>query len=490
VRICRREFGRVALGGLAGAAFGAATRPKLLVIVVLDQFRSDFLAAIRSQLSPGGFRKILEKGAFFHNCLNRGSTFPSPSTATLATGAWPAQHGIVADRWYEGAIRRVVAASDEEMVATTLAAEVAADQRTRVTVIGMDRMRAALFAGTPDARLFWMTDQGSFAANTDVQDWVAAFNAQHRAENARNTKWVAIGARPDGPALRTLTYDPEHPEEFMLLYRSSPAAQQALFEFTSELIDRERMGQSAGLDVVCLLTGSMELLGYDTGARSPLMLQMALHLDKRLEQLFTVLARSPGEGAFNLALAGGHGIPPEPAPESRARMAVRGDDVAATVQKLLAASATGRVEKYIYPFLYLATDSVRDPEPFRLAAARAAMQHPAVAGYFTAGGACSVHNEWEQRFRNSFHPQRSGDVMLSYRPEFVESYGQDRGISYGSLYNYDAVVPLGFYGPQFRPGEHEQMVQSVDFAPTLARAIGVAPPSSSTGRALAEALAE
>jgi hypothetical protein len=441
-------------------------------------------------MSPGGFRRILDKGAFFHSCFHRASSFPSTGIATLATGAWPAQHGIVADRWYENSIRRVVAASEEELLATTLCAEVAADQRTRVTVISLDRTGAALFAGTQDARLFWMTEQGSMATNVDAPEWVAAFNALKRAEGARNAKWTAVGAKPDAPALRTLTYSPEHPEEFMALYRSSPFAQDAQFDFACELIERERMGQEGPLDVVCILAGSMELLGYETGARSPLMQQMALSLDRNLEKLFAQLGRTPGDGAYNLALAGAHGAPPEPPAELRARMAVRGEEVAALVQKTLAASATGRVDKYIYPFLYLGIETVRDPEPFRVTAARAAMQHPAVAGYFTAGGACSIHNEWETRFRNSFHPLRSGDVMLSYLPEYVESFAQDRGISYGSLYNYDTLVPMGFYGPQFKAGEHEQMVESVDLAPTLARAIGLAPPSSSTGNVLAEALAE
>jgi len=443
---------------------------------------------MRSQLAPGGFRKIIEKGTIFYNCLNRASTFTATGVATLATGAWPAQHGIVADRWREGAI--VVPASEEEMLATTLVAEAAVDTNTRVTVIGLDRTPAAIFAGTPDVRLYWMSDQGTFATNFDAPDWVAAFNSLKKAETVRNTNWLALGARPDAPPLRTLNYSPDRPAEFMALYRSSPFAQTAQFEFACELIERERMGQSGTMDVVCLLAGSMELLGYETGARSPLMQQMTLHLDRELERLFTQLAKMPGEGAYNLALAGAHGVPPEPAAESRSRMAVRGEDLAVAIQKALASTATGRVEKYVYPFLYLSTDGVRDPEPFRLAAARAAMQHPAVAGYFTAGGAGSVHNEWELRFRNSFHPVRSGDVMLSYRPEYVESLEQDRGVSYGSLYNYDALVPMGFYGPQFRVGEHEQTVEAVDLAPTLARVLGVAAPSSSTGRPLAEALAE
>jgi hypothetical protein len=98
-----------------------------------------------------------------------------------------------------------------------------------------------------------------------------------------------------------------------------------------------------------------------------------------------------------------------------------------------------------------------------------------------------VRDEWERRFRNSYHPQRCGDVMLSYQAEYVEEYGSGRGISYGSLYNYDTTVPLCLFGPQFQAQSFEQTVEAVDIAPTLARAIGVARPSSSVGRVLGEA---
>ena len=78
--------------------------------------------------------------------------------------------------------------------------------------------------------------------------------------------------------------------------------------------------------------------------------------------------------------------------------------------------------------------------------------------------------------------------MLSYRPEFIEDFGSLRGISYGSLYNYDARVPLFFYGPGFRARTFDREVETVDVAPTLARYLAISMPSSSTGRILAEAL--
>jgi arylsulfatase A-like enzyme len=234
----------------------------------------------------------------------------------------------------------------------------------------------------------------------------------------------------------------------------------------------------------------MARLGYETGGRSPLMHQMVLHLDRQLEHLLTHLKAGPGDNGYTLVLVGAHGAPPAPAPENRVRMAVAGESLAQTVDRALQSAALGRVSRYLYPFLYLDTPPNADPEPARLAAGRAALDHPSVAAFYTAGGFCSARGEWRQRFENSFHIPRSGDLMLSYRPEFVEDYGQARGVSYGSLYNYEVRVPLCFFGPQFAAGVFESPVYSIDVAPTLARAMGIAPPSSSSGRVLGEAFAE
>jgi hypothetical protein len=487
--ICRRHFGACLLAGAARSLRSAPVRPKLLVIVLLEQFRPDYLEPVRPHLSPGGFRKLADKGTVFNNCVHEASTFSSSAFATLATGAWPSQHGIVADLWYERSIKQPVPPTDEDLLATTFAAQAATDQDARVTVIGLDRAPAALFAGAPDSRLFWLDDEGQFTTNTDPPNWLAPFNAQQNAAS-RNARWRAVNAPPTAPPLRTLAFDPAKPRDFVSLYRASPYSQNAQFDLAAELIQRENAGKSSVLEIVCILAGSMAQLGHETGARSPLMQQMTLHLDRRLEALLTLLAKTPGEGAFNFVLGGAHGAPPDPPADARDRMAVSGEQVAQAVDSALVAADLGRVEKYVYPFLYLNTNGFRDPEPIREAAARAALKHPAVAAWYTAGGSCSIRGDWERRFRNSFHPLRSGDVMLSYRPEYVEAFAPGRGVSYGSLYNYDARVPLCFYGPQFRAGQFEQMVTAIDIAPTLSRVLGVAPPSSTTGRVLGEALVE
>jgi hypothetical protein len=488
--ICRRRFGACLLGGLAGSrAFAVPSRPKLLVLVVVQELRPEYLDAVYPQLSPGGLKRLLEKGAWFPDCRHTASTFPSTTLATLSTGAWPSQHGIVAESWYDRKARKPVPASDEALLATTLGAQVAAEPRTRTSVISLEAAPARLFAGTPDAHLYWLDARGQFVTSGETPDWLPPFRTLMPVENAHDAHWMAMGARQGTPPLRTLTFDAAHPEQFLALYKASPFSQAAQFDLLGEMVVREGLGQGNTFDFVTVLCGSSELLGYEVGGRSPLLPQMMLQLDRRIETLLAQLGDALGESGFHLVLAGAHGAPPLPVADARARMLVNGETVAQVVETGLTAAGTGHVRKYLYPFLYLDMDEARDAEAVRMAAVRAAFDLPAVAGYYTAGGACSTHDEWARRFGNSFHPKRSGDVMLSYRPEYVEDYGQGQGISYGSLYAYDVRVPLCFYGPQFRAGVFEAPVESVDLAPTLARAMGVAAPSSSTGRVLGEAFA-
>lgn len=489
MEICRRQFGASVLGALAGKAWAAPSRPKLTVLAIAEQLRADALDAAWPQLGAGGFRRLAGKGAWFTGCRHLSSTFSACGIANLATGAWPAQHGIVADSWWDYEAHRPVRASDEELLATTLAAQAAGDTGMRVAVVAMTRAQARLFAGTPAARLYFLDDRGQFTASGAEPDWLEEFARAKGPQTAREASWMAVHAAADAPPLRTLHYDASRPEEFLALYKASPFGQTAEFDMAAEVVVRDRLGQGNTVDLLCVIDGSAALLGYEIGARPPLMNQMVLQLDRRIENLWNQLARVVGENGFNLVVCAAHGAPPEPSKEARARMAVNGETVAQLVESAL--KNTGRhLEKYLYPFLYLDRKATAGgAETVRRMAADAALAHPAVEGYYTAGGGCSENDEWRKRFQNSFHAKRSGDAMLSYRPEYVEDFGAGRGISYGSLYNYDARVPLFFYGPQFRAGVFDASVEAVDLAPTLARAMGIAEPSSSVGRVLSEALA-
>src|SRR6185437_16627866 len=99
--ISRRQFGAGCLAALAPSGFARQNPPKLLVLVLVEGFCWDSLPLSSPSLSPGGFRKLMDRAAWFPDCQHLASTFPATTLSTIATGAWPAQHGIVADVWYD-----------------------------------------------------------------------------------------------------------------------------------------------------------------------------------------------------------------------------------------------------------------------------------------------------------------------------------------------------------------------------------------------------
>jgi hypothetical protein len=384
--------------------------------------------------------------------------------------------------------------------ATTLAEQVAAaDSGNRILAVALDLRDAALLAGRTSADLFYLDPGARFVAGGRLEkaSWLADFNEANSPETVRNGGWYALFAKKGAPALRTLTYDPSRPDDFLTLYRASPFAQSAQMALAKEVVSQEKLGQGLGTDLLAITLGSAALLGYEVGADSPLMREMVLRLDRQVEDLLTFLDKNLGPKNYALAFTSAHGVARYP-DKPRPGLAISGELVAKTINQALSdhydigARKKPYVERYIYPFLYLRLDGLRkayiDPREARTLAGRAALGIPGVIGYYTADGDTSHTGDWARRFRNSFHAVRSGDVMLAYGPEYVEDYGAGRGISYGSLYNYDSRVPLILFGTPFETGVFETPVESVDLAPTLARVAGTAWPSSTTGRVLGEAL--
>src|SRR5690349_4721367 len=130
-QLSRRRFAAFSTAWVAGSLAASRLsaippRPKLLVLLVAEQFRSDYLSRFSAQFCPGGFRKLMEEGAFFPDCRMSASSFSSTGIATIATGAYPDAHGIVAESWYDTASKKVVAARSSLNLASTLADQIAA----------------------------------------------------------------------------------------------------------------------------------------------------------------------------------------------------------------------------------------------------------------------------------------------------------------------------------------------------------------------------
>ncbi|MBI3695062.1 MAG: alkaline phosphatase family protein, partial [Acidobacteria bacterium] len=420
--------------------------------------------------------------------------------ALLATGAYPERTGIIAERWYDRRSGRVVTAvedpvhrvSPRTLFGATLGDELqfATGGRSRVVSISLRDQTAVLLGGRRPAGCYWLDAAGRFATSpyyaAGAPGWVAAFEKTHPPERFLARAWKALDAKDGTPPLQVINGKEA--------YLASPLAVDEEFEFARDAAAGEQLGQRSSSDLLILSLSSFYLLGLEVGADSPLMRDLVLRLDRELEGFLAWLDARLGADHVWVAFTATQGIGESPE-TLRARGLpagrVSGEDIAAAVNNRLSA-AFGRnryVEKYVFPSLYLRRAAVeRLAEAARLAG-EAALGVAGVAGYFVPNGPSSfLAPESAQPLARSWAPERAGDVLLAYQPYYTELFAGGRGVSPGSFYNYDTRVPLIFYGAAFRAQAFDGPASGADLAPTLAAALEIPPPSSSTGRVLAEAL--
>lgn len=499
------------IGAVAVATAAGAPRPKLTVLLVAEQFRPDYLDRHRPSFSNGGFNRLLKGGAVFRQCRHAYmATFPASGAAVIATGAYPELTGIVAERWYDRRNRRVVSAvedsdyvligsdqprrtgaSPRNLMATTLADQLrlATGGRSRVVSISLRDQTAVLLGGLKPAGCYWLDETGRFVTSSyyreSLPSWVVEFEKSHPASRFQGRAWKALDAKEPAPPLRLI--------DRKEAYLASPFAVDEEFDLAREAIVAEHLGQGSASDLLVLSLSSLYFLGIETGADSPLMRDLILRLDRRLEDFLSWLDARLGADNVWIVFTATQGLAESPEalhPRGIPAGRVSGEEIAAAVNARLTA-AYGRdqyVERYVFPSLYLRREVVeRLPDAPRLAG-EAALSVPGVAGYLVPNGAASFQTpETIRPVARSWMQDRAGDVLIAYLPFHTELFADGRGVSPGSFYSYDTRVPLVLYGAAFRAQVFERPVSPADVAPTLAAALEIPPPSSSTGQVLAQA---
>lgn len=486
--------------------------PRLLVVVTIEQLRSDALERYASDFSSSGFRLLQQGAAVFPRCrYDVGVTLAAPSAATLVSGAPPSQHGIVADVWLDRATNRLArssivrgAPSPSRLVGSTLADELnlATQGRARVLAVSGSAAPAVLLAGRSPRGVYWRGESGDFETSAyyggATPDWLTRFNAARPGKLDASgeviqgpTVWRALGADDSRPPLRSLEGD--HARQ---LFESSPFAVDELFSLAREAVAGESLGRSGEPDLLFINLTAPAKLALETGAQSPLMRDLFARLDRALARFLLELDETLGLEQVAVALVGLHGSPPQRDDLKLAGIeggSISGEEVALAMHQALAGEFGSEVgvARYVYPFVYL-NEGARRATPERLqrmidAAGRAAMRVDGVVGYYSPHHS-TVGEEMARRLSRSWREGRSGDLMLLYEPYRFERYGDGRGIAFGSPYRYDSDTSLILFGKRFRTGIYEREIEASSIAPTLAALLGIAAPSSTTGRILDEAL--
>jgi predicted AlkP superfamily pyrophosphatase or phosphodiesterase len=301
--------------------------PRLVIVLVVDQFRADYLDRYRADFKGRGFRLFLDKGAYFEDCYyDYANTKTAPGHATLGTGAYTDGHGISANAWWDltrnktrpvssveddryrivGAVHsgNEPGASPLNLRASTVgdSLRLATQGQAKVFGISLKDRAAILPAGYSANGAYWIEpSSGAFVTSSyymeALPDWVTAFNSGDRAGQAEQ--------EAGSPGTR----------DFYEVVGSTPAANAYELDFARALITNEQLGSHPVTDMLTLSLSANDIVGHEFGPDSPQAKQMVDSLDTQLDSFFTWLDKNVPGGLANtwITLSADHGVAPVPA---------------------------------------------------------------------------------------------------------------------------------------------------------------------------------
>jgi predicted AlkP superfamily pyrophosphatase or phosphodiesterase len=508
-------------------------RPRLAVVIVIDQFRYDYLSRFEDLFDEreGAFLRLRRQGAYFENATYaHATTYTGPGHAHVLSGGYAYETGMVGNRWFDRATGKVVAiagdpsshlvggqgdesegTSPRNLLGTTVGDELVLDGRSKVVTMAL-KSRAAILLGGKLGKAYWFDEKaGGFATSTyyasALPPWVEAWNARKIAASFAGKSWTPLV--PESAFARSSEDDMPWEGEVYGLGRTfphpisgndsvcmSPFGNDLELDFARAAIEGEKLGSHAGPDLLAVSLSANDEVGHTFGPMSREVLDMTVRTDLQLGAFLRWLdATVPGS---LVVLTADHGA--SPIPEYMARLGVEAHrikkkELAAAVDKEL--SLRFGEAKWVValedPSVYLDWKRIDEKklshEEVEDAAARALATVPGIAGTFTRTQLLHGENGGTalgRSYQLAFFPERSGDVLLVTKPySFWGKYAEkDYGDSHGSPYGYDAHVPLVFMGPGVQPGIVRDSVALDGLAPTLASLLGVDAPPCAEGKVL------
>lgn len=494
-------------------------RPKLVMLVVVDQFRYDYFPRFRDHYN-GGFITLLDRGANFVDAhVEHYPAITSLSHATIMTGATPAITGIVGNDWYDreagtqvvctydpavqplgdGVKGNRAAGSPRRMLVDTVGDSLKRAHVTSTTkVIGVAfKPFSAIFpSGRMADAAYWFDEPtGQFITSTyyakELPAWLREFNSAKYPQSFANKVWLE-GA--EGRPERRLPDTPG--AKLNAAMYASPLGNDLLELLAERIVAGEKLGQRGGTDVFTVSFSSGDAAGHFWGPDSPELREISIQQDRALGRLFANIDKAVGLGNVLVIMAGDHGV--APIPELLAEEGMPGGRVHEPffdpIQKALEArygpgkwlaSVSGTSPYLNYQLM---EEKNLDPEEVRKVAARAMAKVPAVARVYTRDQLMfgrATADRIDSLIMRSFCPKRSGDLEVILDPFWIRFEGE-RTTTHGAVYNYDTHVPIVFMGPGIRPGRYYQRAVLNDIAPTVAAMLDISPPAGSVGRILHE----
>ena len=509
--------------------------PKLVVILVLDQFRGDYLDRYRADFkTENGFNLFLKKGAYFPQCYYEyGNTMTAPGHSTIGTGAYTNGHNIGVNEWWDlgrSTTHMVSSVEDEDFpllgassdaqlgasprneLASTIGDEVVLSTGGQAKLFGVSlKDRASILtSGHASQAAYWIDHAtGHWESSTywmkDLPGWVKAFNSSDFAQRARKGAGIPSG-------------------DFYELVGATPAGAQYELNFAKALVAEEKLGKHGVTDVLTLSISSTDILGHQVGPDSPEQRKMIDAIDGQLDDFFRYLDAHVDGGLANVwvALTGDHGVATSPANAAREGMPAAVFPYAALNvelnRELNARLRPDGQTRFVLggdlPFVQLderafeaakldehnAESMVAEMVPDALAAvqkgqfanAQSHVLRPAVVRHVYTKAQMAAgdvpNTEDGKLILHSFTTNGGWWVYVTPGIDQVPAGHGGEGTGHFSPYSYDRHVPLAFFGKPFVPGTYLNHAEPVDIAATFAALLRVNRPSACIGRVVTEAI--
>ena len=491
-------------------------KPKLVVTIMVDQFRYDYLMRWRQQYH-GGLHRLLTQGANFTDAhLGHYPTVTAMGHAGVLTGAYPINSGVIGNDWYDRGLDRNIesitdfkekdlgegnkspGASPRRLLVSTVGDQMKmAGSPVMPVVVGISlKDRAAIMpSGHTADGAFWFDNQtGNFVSSTyyfpALPDWVKAHNARKLQDRYLGRNFMDPGvAEPivkvpgtPGPA-------------YYGALRNTPYSSELMVEFAKTVVEHYKMGQRGTTDLLTVSFSANDSLGHRDGPDASSIREMSIQTDRVIGDLFAWLDSKIGMRNVLVVFSADHGVGPVPEVNAERKMPGERFDRNAFFEPLRKAlEARYGSGKWIAgtagssPYLNykLIAEKKLNPREVREFAADQVMMLPGVARVFTRDQLLRGEvpgDEVGQRVARSFNSQRSGDLEIVMEPYWISTGSR---ATHGSPYHYDTHIPIVFMGPGVRPGYYDAKVKMQDIAPTLAAMLEIEAPSASEGRILSE----
>lgn len=523
-------------------------RPKLVVGIVVDQMRQEYLYRFYDKYGSGGFKRMMNDGFMLKNAhFNYAPTVTGPGHASVYTGSTPSVHGIIGNEYYDKKTGKFVNCvedslyaavgntvtngklSPSRMIASTVTDELKLFTQKKAKVIGVSiKDRGAILpAGHMADGAFWYDSKsGKFISSTyymlALPGWLEKFNAQNLPAKYLSQTWQTTlpldqyteSGADDTPYERLLSGKNKAVFPYNLkeirgndksfgLLSSTPFGNDYVALMAEAALIGEQMGKDEVTDFLCISFSSTDAIGHGHGPNAVEVEDTYLRLDKNIESLLKKLDQEVGDGKYTVFLTADHGVAdvPQFLKNNKVPSGYFSDgDLKTRLDEYLSSYYPGKsfIENISNQQIFLNQDAFgKDPRASGLDVylvteliGKYLMAMDGVANYYTEATLRQANSGEDGiigKVIRGYHPKRSGDIVYILEPGWTESEST-RGTTHGSPYTYDTHVPALFYGSGIKKGSSSMLHSITDIAPTISVLLRIKFPNGATGQPVSELL--